>query len=101
MSELGTCPMCDRALVPGPSVDGHHLVPVLKGGRKKEPVHRICHTKIHSLWSENELRDTYNNWPAIRADDRIQKFVRWLSKKPADYYDSNRIARGHKKRRRR
>ena len=88
-------------MVPGPSVNGHHLIPVLKGGKKKDPVHKICHSKIHSLWSENELRDTYNTFEAIRADERMQMFVRWVRKKPPEFRDSNKMANDHKKRRRR
>ena len=60
----------------------HHLVPVLKGGRKGETVrlHKICHEKIHSIWSENELRDVYNTMNRITADERIQKFIKWVRK---------------------
>lgn len=88
-------------MIPGPSVDRHHLIPKLKGGTEAEEVHRICHSKIHSIWSENELRDVYNNWEKIRSDERIQKFIKFVSKKPNDFVDSNKMAKGHKKRRRR
>jgi hypothetical protein len=93
--------VCGRDLIPGPSVNRHHLIPVLKGGKKSYPVHKICHSKIHSLWSENELRDTYNNWNDIRADERMQKFIKWVRKKDPEFRDSNRMVKGHKKNRRR
>jgi len=101
MDEHPRCPVCDRPMIPGPSVNEHHLIPVLKGGKEKFPLHKICHSKIHSLWSENELRDTYNTFEAIRADERMRTFIRWVSKKAPEYRDSNRMARDHKKRRRR
>ena len=88
-------------MVTGPSVDRHHLVPKLKGGKEAERIHRVCHTKIHSLWSENELRDTYHEWEVIRADERIQSFIRWIAKKPPEFMDTNRRVKGHQKKRRR
>jgi len=102
MSEHPPCPLCGRPLILGDfSVDRHHLTPKLKGGKEAEDVHRVCHGKVHSLWSENELRDVYNNWESIRSDPRIQAFIKWVSKKPADFVDSNKLSKGHKKRRRR
>lgn len=82
-------------------MDRHHLIPLLKGGKEAHTVHKVCHRKIHSIWSENELRDTYNTFEAIKGDERIRTFVKWLSKKPPEFYDSNRMANDHRKRRRR
>lgn len=101
MDSFDPCPVCDRPMIPGPSVDKHHLIPLLKGGKENFPIHRICHSKIHSLWSENELRDTYNTFEAIRADDRMQTFIKWVVKKPPEYRDSNKRVKDHKKSRRR
>lgn len=102
MSEiLGPCPLCGREMISGPSVNRHHLIPKLKGGTEAEDIHVICHSKIHSLWSENELRDTYHTWDAIGEDARIQSFVKWVRKKPDDFVDSNKLSKAHKKRRRR
>ena len=61
------CPLCGRPLVPGPSVDEHHLVPKSRRGRDKFLVHRVCHTKIHATLSAKELADHYNTWEALRA----------------------------------
>jgi hypothetical protein len=100
MTENEKCPLCGRNLIPGPSVDRHHLIPKLKGGKDADPVHRICHGKIHSIWSENQLRDEFNTWEKIRADQRIQDFVQWVRKKPDDFVDSNKLSNNHKKKRR-
>jgi len=94
------CPVCDRDLIEGNSINNHHLIPKLKGGKDSFPIHKICHSKIHSIWSENELRDTYNNWDSIKSDERIQKFIKWVSKKDPEFTDSNKMSKNHKKRRR-
>ena len=98
------CPVCGREMVPGPSVNRHHLIPVLKGGKEAFALHKICHSKIHSLWSENELRDTYNTFDTIRANERMQTFIKWVRKQFArepEYRDSNKRVNDHKKSRRR
>jgi hypothetical protein len=94
------CPVCDRELVPGNSVNKHHLIPKLKGGKEAFSIHKICHSKIHSLWSENELRDVYNNWESIKADEQMKKFIKFVSKKEPEFIDSNKLSNNHKKRRR-
>lgn len=77
----------------------HHLIPKLKGGAKGETVrlHLICHGKIHSLWSENQLRDYYNTIDKIMSDDRMQKFANWVSKKDPDFNDSSKMTKTHKR----
>ena len=52
-------------------------------------LHRICHNKIHSVFTEKELAQKFNTIEALLRTEQIQKFVKWVSKKPADYYDSN------------
>lgn len=95
------CPLCGRPLIPGPSVDEHHLVPKLKGGRGAEPVHRVCHSKIHATWDENTLRDEYNTWEKIREAPEMQSFIRWVRKKPPEFRSSSKMVRGHKRKKRR
>jgi len=46
------CPLCGRALIPGPSTDEHHLTPRSLGGKEKFLVHKICHQKIHRTIAE-------------------------------------------------
>jgi len=82
---LGPCPICGREMVAGPSVDRHHWIPKLKGGRETDWVHRVCHKKIHALFSEAELARVYNSAEALRAHPEIARFVRWLAKKPPDF----------------
>lgn len=73
----------------GPSIDRHHMIPKCRGGRVTEYLHKICHRKIHSIWSEKELEKEYNNPNKILEHEEIQKFVKWVSKKEPNFYDHN------------
>jgi hypothetical protein len=81
-------------MVAGPSVNRHHFVPRSRGGRETEYVHRICHRKIHSLWTEAELARDYASPEAIRAHPDMQAFIRWIARKPPEFW-----ARTHESRR--
>ena len=87
------CPLCGRD-IPSQERSSHHLTPVVKGGRKgpQAILHRICHSKIHSMLSERELADSYDTIEKLKAHDDIGKFIKWVKKKPSDYCDSNRLA---------
>jgi hypothetical protein len=87
------CPLCGRPLVPGPSVDEHHLVPKSEGGRAKFLVHRVCHTKIHTTLTETQLAREFNTWSALRSQPDIAAFIRWVQKKPPDFMTRNRKRR--------
>ena len=84
------CPLCDRLLELGPSVDEHHLVPRSQGGKAKALIHRICHRKIHATLTEKELADRYSTWEALKAHPDIAVFMRWVANKPAAFYDNSR-----------
>lgn len=89
----GPCPLCGRPMVPGASVDEHHLVPRSEGGVAKEKVHRICHRKIHATFSEKELARQFHTWEALRAHPAIADFIRWVANKPPEFYRRNVSAR--------
>jgi len=84
-----SCPLCGRPLVPGPSVDEHHLVPKSRRGREKFLVHRVCHTKIHATLSEKHLAAEYHTWEALRAHPQIASFIGWVQNKPPEFMDRN------------
>jgi hypothetical protein len=90
---MALCPICNRPLI-GVNEDRHHLIPKVKGGKKTEPVllHIVCHRKLHSLWTEWELLHLYNNLDTILQNDDIQKFIKWIAKKPPEFIDSFRQA---------
>ena len=87
---LGPCPICGRPMIAGPSVDRHHFLPRVEGGRQSAPVHRICHRKLHTLWSERELARLYRTPEAIRAHPEIRRFVAWLRRKPPEFWAPTR-----------
>lgn len=93
------CPICGRPMVEGPSIDRHHFLPRSEGGRVAVPVHRICHRKIHSLWTERELAMGLDTPEAIREHPEMQKFIRWVARKPPEFWV--RTASSGSKRRRR
>lgn len=96
--ELGECPICQRPMIYGSSVDKHHFVPKSKGGKATEYVHRVCHTKIHSLYTEKELATTYNNAEALREQNEMKAFIKWIQSKPSEYYTKSKTS--HRKRER-
>jgi hypothetical protein len=81
-------------MIAGASVDRHHFVPRAEGGRASAPVHRICHRKLHTLWTERELAHLYQTPAAIRAHPEIARFVRWLRGKPPEFWTPTRPRRG-------
>lgn len=72
-------------MVPGPTVDEHHWVPKSRGGDTKRLIHRVCHQKLHSLWTERELETLYDTPEKARAAPEIQDFLRWIARKPSEF----------------
>jgi len=96
------CPLCGREMIAGPTVDDHHLIPKSKGGKKIPPVtmHIVCHRKIHSVFTDNELMTYYNTWERIQEHEQIEAFIKWVGKKPAEYLDVHRETKSRKRKRR-
>lgn len=82
------CKLCGRPLGDR-LVEDHHLIPKTFRGRATEPVHRICHQKIHATFSERELYNYYHTFERLLEHEQIQRFVAWVRKKPLDFYDKN------------
>ncbi len=89
------CPLCHRPLVPGPSVNEHHLIPRRFKGREVVLLHTICHDKIHAVLPDRALRDQYNTIERLRAHPDLDRFIQWVRRKPPTFVD------GHHSRRRR
>jgi 5-methylcytosine-specific restriction endonuclease McrA len=90
VSTHARCPLCGRSLLDDASTDLHHPVPRSHGGRDVVPMHRVCHQKIHSVFTEAELATTYHDWDALRAHPAMTDFIRWIARKPPGYYDRSR-----------
>ena len=89
-TDLPACPLCGRALVPGPTINEHHMVPRSHRGRDTVTMHRICHGKIHTVFSERELAAYYHTVERLLEHEEMRKFVNWVRKKDPEYDDRNR-----------
>ena len=77
MNDGKICPLCGRG-IPEHLESRHHLTPKLKGGTRG-PVailHTICHSKIHSLFSEAELAKDYATVEKLLQHEEIARFVK-------------------------
>lgn len=94
---LGPCPLCGREMIPQKpgqesSVDRHHWTPrsqVRPQGKKGEVavLHKVCHRMLHRLFSDAELATRYNSPESLLTEESVQKFVRWVRRKPPEYVD--------------
>ena len=77
-------------------INEHHLIPKSKQGKYGEKIllHTICHNKIHSIWTEAELAGYYHTPERILSHPDMKKFVRWVSKKPLDFYTKTKMTNG-------
>ncbi|GAA6156643.1 hypothetical protein NBRC116588_21160 [Pyruvatibacter sp. HU-CL02332] len=91
------CALCARPL--GDRVEKHHLIPRLKGGTQTVPLHPICHKKIHSLFTESELAQSFHTVEALTDHPDVAAFIKWVRKRPADFHKRTRKAGGGKGRR--
>ena len=83
-----TCFLCGRPL--GSRVEWHHPVPRSRGGRHTEPVHPICHSTIHSTFTNKELERSFASADALRGHPEIQAFLRWIEGKEPDFHAPTR-----------
>jgi hypothetical protein len=98
---VGNCPLCGRDLIEGPSVNEHHLLPKTFKGKETVLIHKICHSKIHSVFTERELLNFYHTIDRLLAHEEIAKFVNWVQKKDPEYRDGNHATKQIRDRRRR
>ena len=80
------CELCGRKL-PLSIKSRHHLVPRSRGGKASDIIfiHRICHNKIHSIFTNKELKKNFNTIEKIRQVTEIKNFIEWVKNKPFDY----------------
>jgi hypothetical protein len=90
-----SCPLCGRNLG-STNVDRHHLVPKKFKGTEQFPIHKICHRKIHSLFTERELLQSFHTWEALRDHEQMRAFIDWVANKHPAYY-SNSVRSNRKK----
>lgn len=97
---MTVCPLCHRPLGVV-NIDRHHLVPKTHGGKNQEPIHKMCHRKIHATFTEKELEKRFHTWESLRAEAPIKTFIEWVKNKdPALYIGSDETQARKGKRRR-
>ena len=92
MKDWAACALCHRPL--GSRVEWHHPVPKSKGGTETVPIHPICHRAIHAQVSNHDLAEQYADLDELRTREDMQRFLRWIANKPADFYAPTRQKRG-------
>lgn len=95
------CPICQREMIAGNSIDEHHLVPKTFKGKETVVIHKVCHRKLHSVFTEREMKNHYHTIERLVEHEEIQKFAKWVSKKHPEYYDSSIETASRKGKRRR
>ena len=93
------CPLCRREL--DSTAEKHMLITKHNNGKPVERLHKICHRKLHELFSEKELEKRYNNVEALLSREDVQNFVEWLQDKPPSFYDVPKETKRRKKPRQR
>lgn len=88
-SDENLCPLCRRPLAE--PMNKHHLIPMSRGGKGTPTVmmHKICHNKIHAVLTEKELMRYYHTIERLQEQEEIAKFIKWVSKKPPEFYDGS------------
>lgn len=71
------CALCERKVS---KVTLHHLVPKEEGGRYTEtvPLCQPCHSTIHNLFSNKELKKTFHTIQALRSSERLHNYLQWI-----------------------
>lgn len=95
------CPLCGRPIPKGAPQSVHHLVPRLKGGARGPVVrlHQICHDAIHAAFTEAELAREANTVEALRAHPRLQRFLKWIARRPPAFHSPTPGPRRRRRRR--
>jgi 5-methylcytosine-specific restriction endonuclease McrA len=101
--KMSKCELCDRD-IPDNEISMHHLIPKTFKGKRDDSnlltLHKVCHMKLHSLFSERDMLHLYNTLDMIKTDKNIEKFVKWIIKKPIEFNDSSKDSISRKGKRR-
>ena len=87
------CKICGRDTPPTYS-ERHHLIPKSRKGKETIEVCCNCGDQLHRLFSNKELEREFNTVESILNNDKVQKWVKWISKKK-----NFSVPKGTKKRR--
>jgi hypothetical protein len=78
-----TCELCGR-VVPDEEIDDprvvqeHHLRPEERAESPTVMLCRPCHDQIHAVFTNGELRESYDTIEALRGADRLSDYLEWI-----------------------
>lgn len=80
-----SCPICNREMIDGVSINDHHLIPKTFKGKESITLHKICHRMIHANISTRELKNYYHTIERLLEHEDIIKFVKWVQTKNPEF----------------
>jgi 5-methylcytosine-specific restriction protein A len=78
-----TCELCRRR-IPDERIDDpqvvqeHHLRPERRATSPTVMLCRPCHDQIHALFTNEQLRESYDTVERLREADRLQGYLDWI-----------------------
>jgi len=78
------CPICDRE-TPDEYQEEHHLIPKCKKGKETATMCCSCGDMVHQLIEVKDMARIYNTIDSIKSHEGMQKWAKWISKKPNDF----------------
>jgi hypothetical protein len=75
---MNECSICNREV---DVIEKHHLTPKVKKGTETIPVCPPCGDQLHQLFSIQELKYLYNTLDKILANEKVQKWIKFISKR--------------------
>jgi hypothetical protein len=73
------CLICNRR-TPEECAERHHLIPRSKDGKETIDVCIDCGNQLHLLFTNKELKKTYNTLEVLLSNDRVQRWIRFINK---------------------
>lgn len=78
-----TCQLCRREIplneIDDPAaVQRHHLRPERRETSPTVDLCRPCHEQIHAVFTNEELRESYDTIEALRNADRLDGYLSWI-----------------------
>ena len=98
-----TCALCHRR-IPDERIDDpdvvqrHHLRPERRAESPIVDLCRPCHDQVHALFTNAELRESFDTVAALRGADRLQDYLDWI--RTTDKLDISVETSDHVRRRR-
>jgi hypothetical protein len=80
---MPTCALCrrsfpDDAVRDPQAFQDHHLRPERRAESPVVTLCRPCHDQIHALFTNEELRESYDTVEALRDADRLAAYLSWI-----------------------